>query len=166
MHITLRHLTKSGQHALDLLIQDVEATLPDEKFWLPISETSKAHFFDDEWTYFLGAFVKEELVGAAAMFFNENEWGESRQTIGIESSSIVEFGRAMVRSDFRGKGIMNLIASELLKVAEQKSVDYLLATVHPNNIPSQKTVTRMGMHKAGFCIKNGGFERDIFLREV
>ena len=164
MDLTLRQLTDADKIGLDLLIRDVEASLPDEKFWLPISKTSKAHFFDDEWTFFLGAFVQEELVGAAALFFNENEWGESRQTIGIQSTSIAEFGRAMVRSDFRGRGIMNLIASELVKVATGKPVDYLLATVHPNNIPSQKTVKMMGMEKAGFCVKNGGFERDIFLR--
>ena len=100
------------------------------------------------------------------MFFNENEWGESRQTVGVESTSIAEFGRAMVRSNFRGKGIMNLIATELVKVAKEIPVDYLLATVHPNNAPSQKTVKMMGMGKAGFCVKNGGFERDIFLREL
>ena len=166
MDITLRDLTEADTHALDLLIQDIEATLPDEKFWLPITETSKAHFFDDEWTHFLGAFVHDELVGAAALFFNENEWGESREKLGIQSTSIAEFGRAMIRSDFRGKGIMSMIAAELARIAKERPVDYLLATVHPNNIPSQKTVTRMGMHKAGFCVKNDGFERDIFLREL
>ena len=166
MDLTLRNLTKSDEHALDLLIQDVEASLLDEKFWLPISETSKAHFFDNEWTYFLGAFAEEELVGAAALFFNENEWGESKQTIGIESTSIAEFGRAMVRSDFRGKGIMNMIANELVQVAKEKPVDCLLATVHPDNIPSQRTVKTMGMEKAGFCVKDGCFERDIFLCEL
>ena len=166
MNLSLRHLTEADEHALDLLIQDVEASLLDEKFWLPISETSKAHFFDDEWTYFLGAFAEEELVGAAALFFNENEWGESRQTVGVESTSIAEFGRAMVRSNFRGKGIMNIIANELMQVAKEKPVDYMLATVHPNNVPSQKTVKKMGMEKAGFCVKNGCFERDIFLRAL
>ena len=166
MQIILKHLSKAEEHSLNLLIQDVEATLPDEKFWLPITETSKAHFFDDEWTHFLGAFVHDELVGAAALFFDENEWGASREKLGIQSTSIAEFGRAMIRSDFRGKGIMNMIAAELVRVAKERPVDYLLATVHPNNIPSQKTVTRMGMHKAGFCVKNGGFERDIFLREL
>ena len=166
MDLTLRQLTEADKNELDLLIQDVEASLPDEKFWLPISKTSKEHFFDNEWTYLLGAFTNGEPVGAAALFFNENEWGESRRTIGIQSTSIAEFGRAMVRSDFRGRGIMNLIATELVKVAKEIPVDYLLATVHPNNVPSQKTVKMMGMEKAGFCVKNGGFERDIFLREL
>ena len=165
MQIVLKHLSKAEEHPLNLLIQDVEATLPDEKFWLPITETSKAHFFDDEWTYFLGAFVYDELVGAAALFFDENEWGESREKLGIQSTSIAEFGRAMIRSDFRSKGIMSMIAAELVRVAKGRPVDYLLATVHPNNVPSQKTVTRMGMQKADFYVKNGGFERDIFLRE-
>ena len=166
MNLSLRHLTEEDEHALGLLIQDVEASLPDEKFWLPMSETSKAHFFDDDWTYFLGAFEDDQLVGAAALFFTENEWGESRQTIGIESTSIAEFGRAMVRSDFRGKGIMNMIANELVQVAKEKPVDYMLATVHPDNIPSRRAVKKMGMEKAGFCVKDGCFERDIFLREL
>ena len=166
MPITLRQLTDADKIGLDLLIQDVEASLPDEKFWLPISKTSKSHFFDDEWTYFLGAFEDDQLVGAAALFFTENEWGESKQTIGIESTSIAEFGRAMVRSDFRGKGIMNIIANELMQVAKEKPVDYMLATVHPDNIPSRRAVKKMGMEKAGFCVKDGCFERDIFLRAL
>lgn len=162
MEITLRQLTLQDERSLNHLIQDVESTLPDEKFWLPITKESREHFFDDEWTYFLGAFAEGELVGAAALFFNENEWGESREVLGLESSSIAEFGRAMVRSDFRGKGVMNIISKELLLEAKEKQVEWLLATVHPNNTPSQKTVKAMGMRKSGFCVKEGDYERDIF----
>ena len=55
----IRKLTETDSAQLDNLIQEVEANLKNEKFWLPMEETAKTHFFDEDWTYFLGAFEDE-----------------------------------------------------------------------------------------------------------
>ena len=91
----IRKLTETDSAQLDNLIQEVEANLKNEKFWLPMEETAKTHFFDEDWTYFLGAFEDEELIGAVALFFNAYEYGESREILGIEDRDLAEYGRAI-----------------------------------------------------------------------
>ena len=161
-----RRLEISDAGRLDKLIDDTFSNLIDDKFFLPISQDVRDLFFDDEQTYFLGAFSSDNLVGAAALLFSEKVWGESRDKIGLNSSSVVEFGLAMVDPSLRGHGIMNTLSAKLLEIALTSDSDYLIATVHPDNAPSQKVIKSLGMKKEGFCIKPGGYERDIFLRSL
>ena len=77
----IRKLSKADEKQLNSLIREVESGLKKETFWLPITEISRMHFFDDTWTYFLGVFNnEEELIGAVALFFNENECFEVKHT--------------------------------------------------------------------------------------
>ena len=69
----IRKLEKSDNQKLEDLIKNVENNLEDETFWLPITTKSRENYFNNSWTYFLGAFENDELIGAAALFFNENE---------------------------------------------------------------------------------------------
>lgn len=161
-----RKLEISDADKLDKLIDDTFSNLANEKFFLPISQDVRDLLFDDEQTYFLGAFSSDNLVGAAALLFSEKVWGESRDKIGLDSSSVVEFGLAMVDPSSRGHGIMNTLSSKLLEIALTSDADYLIATVHPDNTPSQKVIKSLGMKKEGFCIKPGGYERDIYLRNL
>ena len=51
-----RRLEISDAGRLDKLIDDTFSNLIDDKFFLPISQDVRDLFFDDEQTYFLGAF--------------------------------------------------------------------------------------------------------------
>ena len=162
----IRKLTQEDSTKLDALIHDVEANLKNEKFWLPMMEVAKSHFFNDDWTYFLGAFDGEELIGAVALFFNEYEYGESRDILGVDDANLAEYGRAMVKPECQGQGIMKKLSAQLLDYAASIGIKKVIATVHPDNLPSQTVVKSVGFEKKAFVTKKGGFDRDIFLKEL
>lgn len=162
----IRKLEKSDESQLEKLIRDVENNLTDETFWLPITEKSRSHFFDEEWTYFLGAFCEDKLIGAVGLFLNENEYGESCEVLKISNKSIAEYGRAMVSPDYRNNGVMTKLSFDLLNYAKGLKIKNIIATVHPDNIASQSVVKKVGFEKKGFVLKYGKYARDIYLLEV
>ena len=159
-------LTPSHKEKLELLIRDIEAALADEAFWLPIKEEARAHFFDEEWTEFYGVFDGERLVGAAALFYNEYEYGESLRQLNVKGHTVAEIGRAMVHPDYRGNNLLYRINLHLITIAKAKGVDLLLSTIHPDNIPSQKSFQKLGMKKQHTYVKSDGFIRDIFTMPI
>lgn len=162
----IRKLEKSDSQKLEDLIKNVEDNLEDETFWLPITDKSREHFFEESWTYFLGAFDGDELIGAAGLFFNEHEFGESCKALGIKNDNIAQYGRAMIRSDYRNKGIMKQILGNLLEHAKKIGIKKIVATVHPKNIPSQKVLTNFKFDNKLKVVKNNRYERYIFLLEL
>jgi RimJ/RimL family protein N-acetyltransferase len=84
----------------------------------------------------------------------------------LEPYKIAEIGRAMVAPEYRHKGLMNMITQELIIHAKKQGIQYLVATVHPQNIPSQKAAAALGMEKKEHCVKHGKYERDILLLKL
>lgn len=169
--MTVRKLNENDKSALYGLIDIIEENLPDENFWLPMKETARSHFFDPAWTEFYGLFDEEKLVGAAALFYNEYEFGESLEhlsSVGFDlyGKTVAELGRAMVHPNYRGNNLLFEINAHLLKRAREKNIDLLIATVYPENMPSQKSLKKLGMVKQTTYRKSDGFVRDILTLEL
>ncbi len=165
-NMIIRKLTASDSEALWELITDIESTLVSRDFWLPIKETSKEHYFDDSWTEFYGAFDGDRLAGASALFYNSFEFGESLSKLGRDPEGVAEVGRSMVHPDYRGRNLLVDINKVLISVAREKGLTFLLATVHPDNAPSQASFNRLGFIKRTTYLKSDGFVRDIFTYDL
>lgn len=161
-----RKLTIADKDQLDTLISTIEESLDNPEFWLPINEIAREHFFDESWTNFYGLFDGSHLIAAAALFYNEHEYGESLSKLDIPSDTVAEIGRAMVHPDYRNSNLLLTITTKLLDIARAKGKEYVLATIHPQNIPSQKSFTRLGMKKQCTYLKSSGFIRDIFIMKL
>lgn len=162
----IRKLQFADKAALDNLIAAIENDLLHHEFWLPINDVSRNHFFDKEWTEFYGMFDREKLIGAVALFYNEHEYGESVAHVRIDLGKVAEIGRAMVLPQYRGNNILYKLSCRLLRDAKAKGIHYLLATIHPDNTPSQKSFQKLGMKKYCTYTKDNGFLRDIYLLEL
>lgn len=162
----IRKLTSEDESKLLHLIDVIEENLDEKEFWLPINEVSKEHFFDDRWTEFYGIFDGCKLVASAALFYNEHEYGESLEKLNIKDVNVAEIGRAMVHPEYRGNNLLYSINQKLVDVARTKNIKFLLATIHPKNIPSQKSFTKLGMKKETTYKKSCGFIRDVFMMEI
>jgi RimJ/RimL family protein N-acetyltransferase len=157
-----KKLTVEDEKALDGLFDAIEDALPDERYWLPVDAISKVHFFDPAWTDFYGFFDGNRLIAAVALFYNEHEYGESVEQLKMQDKKIAEVGRAMVHPEYRGQGLLCCLIEELIPIAKEKGKQMLLATVHPENLPSQKSFLRAGFTKRLTYVKKSGFTRDIF----
>lgn len=159
--------TYGGQ--LEELICNIEGSLSDELFWLPIKKEAKDNFFNEEWTCFVGAFDQEKLVAAAALFFNEFEFGETLDTVGVnraDFSSYAEIGRCMVLPEYRGRGLMCSMIASLKEIAIEAEKKYLVATVHPQNMASRRSLENAGMRQIGETVKCGKYPRCIYRLEI
>lgn len=159
-------LNKTNSNELEALINEVEENLKDKRFWLPIGDVSRNHFFDSSWTIFFGAFEDDRLIGAIGLFLNENEYGESQKSINMQDKKIAEVGRIMCHPEYRHKGVASCLMEELLRYSGGLDLDYLLATVHPHNEPSQRLLKKYGFIKEGYIIKSEDYERDILIKGV
>lgn len=158
----IKKLTLNDKEQLNILIGKIEENLEKEDYWLPINEPSREHFFDEQWTEFYGMFDGDELIAAAALFYNEHEYGESVQVIGLECDRVAEIGRAMVAPSYRGNNYLYELNSVLIDVARSKGIECLVATIHPDNIPSQRSFKKIGFTRKGTYTKSCGFTRDVF----
>ena len=80
--MNIRVLDKNDKAALEQLIFTIENALPVPEWWIPIDDIERSHFFDADWTCFLGAFNDDnELVAASALFFNEHEFAEENNVL-------------------------------------------------------------------------------------
>ena len=158
-NIFIRKLTPDDKPQLDKLIQKIEACLPHKDWWLPIPQEAYDHFFDEKWTLFCGAFDDDKLIGASALFFNEFEYGKTASYIHLTTQKIAEIGRCMVSPDYRGHQLM-VKMNEFLFTINPKKVDCFVATAHPDNMPSIKS-----LEKSGF-IKQATFEKFDMKRNI
>ena len=164
--MNIKKLENDDKKALFDLINQIEDNLQDKKWWLPINKPAKQHFFDNEWTYFLGLFDNNKLIGASALFFNEHEFGESLSYCKNVTFPVAEIGRCMVSPNYRGHNYLQLLNSQLLKIAKEKGIKTILATIHPKNIPSQLSFAKLGFRTETTIVKNNDYIRDVLLLEL
>ena len=160
-----RKLTHEDSGALEELITVIESNLENKYFWLPIKEEARKHFWDEEWTEFYGLFQDGRLVAAAALFFNEYEFGESREQLKLNGECVAEIGRVMVHPKYRGNDLACQLIQCLIDIAKQKNIEYVLATIHPQNVPSQRAFQKAGLKKMCTYVKNDTYVRDIYVME-
>ena len=71
----------------------------------------------------------------------------------------------MVLPEYRGQNLMLDVNNALLNVAKEMGIDYFVATVHPDNIASNRSVQKMGMQLKTTITRTGGYERNVYLLE-
>ena len=165
-HLEFKQLTADNRTQLNKLIHNIEDSLDNKSFWLPIDAISRTHFLDNDWTIFNGCFFNGYLVAASGLFLNPHEYYESAKQLKIENRNIAELGRLMVSPECRGSYLSFYTSRTLIDIAKQKGIDYIIATVHPDNIPSKKTLEKLGFEKSGYILKQENYQRDIYLRII
>lgn len=158
-----RKLVNGDSEELEQLITVIEGNLENKYFWLPIKEEARRHFFDEEWTLVYGFFEDGRLVAAAALFLNEYEFGESREQLKLEREKVAEIGRVMVHPEYRGMNFSCGLIKKLVCIAEQEGIEYVLATIHPQNIPSQRSFQKADFERKCTYVKNESYIRDIYV---
>lgn len=164
--MTIRVLDKNDKAALNQLISTIENSLPVPEWWIPIDDIEKSHFFDADWTCFLGAFDdNNNLVGASALFFNEHEFAEEAEKLGLDirSTNVAEIGRCMVHPDFRGHNLMCELNNRLRTIARNRGIDTILAVAHPDNIASNSSFLRLGAELKTTTTVYGTFRRNMYI---
>ena len=131
--MNIRVLDKNDKAALEQLIYTIENALPVAEWWIPIDDIERSHFFDADWTCFLGAFNDDnELVAASALFFNEHEFAEE-------------------------------LNKRLCSIARNRGIDTILAVAHPDNVASNSSFRRLGAELKATATVFGSYQRNMYI---
>lgn len=160
-------LNARDKQALDGLRGIIERTLVNEKWWLPVNDVAAAHFLDDTWTRFIGAFDCGALVAASGLFLNEIEFGDTMRMLPEYSGmKAAEVGRCMVSPEYRGHGLMLAMCKQLVPGARHLGIDALDAIAHQCNVASCASLERLGMRFRMRTTKHGSYVRNVYVMEL
>lgn len=156
------------EHHADFLSinQAVLSTLENTAWFIPFSEESLADAFTDKSRLTVyGAIDQGRLVGVSTLDEDEGEWSELTDSLGV-SGRCAEIGGSMVLPEVRGQGLMHRLNTALIEVARQKGIEILLATAHPDNLASNKSLKSIGMEQKATIVRSGKYPRNVYMMRI
>jgi RimJ/RimL family protein N-acetyltransferase len=159
-----RILNKEDGDALDNLTNVVVASLEHDDWWKPINKKMRSMCLDGESAIMIGAFnERKELVAVCGLFFFEMLSDTNVSTL---SSELAEIGRCMVMPEYRGDNLMLKINRELVQEARKLGKTRLVATSHPDNKASCRSLEQLGFVKKCLVKKWGNYVRNYYTYEI
>ena len=163
--IEYRKITIEEKKSLVNLIDKVLQNLERKEFFIPFTTEEIDMMFDDSKVIVYGAYDNNKLVGTAQLYLSENYVEEIKQILSLDSNSVAELGGALVLEEYRNKGIMKELSKRLIEEAKNRSIEYIVITVHPENIASNKAFSYTGA-KVKQTVNLGEYLRNIYLLDL
>jgi RimJ/RimL family protein N-acetyltransferase len=161
---TVKKLTKQNIQGVKHLTRVITKNLTNPDMFMPFEEHVIDNMFGENSTLFAyGAFCDNTLVAMSLYDTNNAEFEELVNALGLDKScKIAELGVCMTLPEYRGNNLMHVINTELVNVAKQNGFDYLVATAHPQNTPSNTSLKKLGMQCGATIIRAGHYERNVY----
>ena len=120
--------------------------------------------------YCLGAWVGEGnpcLIAVAVLYVPSEEDSEALapllQSVDPKGLRAANFKICIVHPQWRGHGLQVMLGEKLHEVARRRGIGLLCATASPHNIPSVRSLERLG-YRPDRTLTKYGFERTLFYR--
>lgn len=116
----------------------------------------------------LGAFAGGRLAGVGILYDPLGVPEEDLSHLAADAARGMRCGNfklCMVRPDFRGHGLQQLLGLRLEEEARRKGMEALCATVAPMNGASRHSLERLGYRQAA-VVEKYGFERLVFVKRL
>lgn len=163
--IEYRKIDITEKDSLKVLIDTVLSGLERKEFFIPFTDEEINMMFDSSKVVTYGAYDNNCLVGTAQLYLSENFVNEIKEILDLKDNIVAELGGALVLEEYRNKGIIKNLLSILIKEAKNENCDYVIATVHPENIASNKAVSSTNA-KIVKTTNLGKYLRNIYLLEI
>jgi ribosomal protein S18 acetylase RimI-like enzyme len=122
----------------------------------------------DEGGFILKAVYNHEIVGFLIVRipkFEEDNLGFDIHLEHSELEKVAHIESVGILPDHRGKGLQKQLMMEAENLLRKKGFTYLMATVHPKNLPSLNNFIKSGYEIVKTVKKYGGMERHVLLKE-
>ncbi len=110
----------------------------------------------------MGAYVGEKLVGVAQLYLDESYVKDIKEELNLQKNKVVELGGYLVLEEYRNQGIMKNLEMLLIEEAKKLACEYIVITVHPENIVSNKVTEFTGANLVK-TVKLGEYLRNIWV---
>ena len=167
MTITYKKILNDDDLQVRKLIKLVLEELENKDFFIPISEQELTELYDNKICILYGAYDEEKLVALAKLDVAEKyDVIELKQCLNLQKYKVAELGRYLCLPEYRRKGIMKNLQKILIDEARKLNYDYLVATVHPENLASNKTILKDEFELKNTRMLSNGYFRNIYLKNI
>ena len=161
---TIKKLTKQNTDAVKNLTKVIVKNLSNPNMFMPFTDDAIDSMFNaDSSLNAYGAFCKGTLAAMSLYDTNYLEFEELLEPIGLDKTKrIAELGVCMTLPEYRGNNLMYLINTKILKIAKQNGFEYIVATAHPDNTPSNTSLKKLGMQCGATITRAGHYLRNVY----
>lgn len=154
---------KQVRNLIDIVFQNLER----KDFLIPWTEEQMNRFFNDDYSLLFGAYDGNKLIAISQIFTPKEIEEEYYNILNIpKSKSICELGGFLVLPEYRNNGIMTNLCKILCELANDFKFDYIISTVHPENIISNKIVQKFDFELYDIITTESGYLRNLYLKKL
>ncbi|MBE7061153.1 MAG: GNAT family N-acetyltransferase [Clostridiales bacterium] len=166
--IEIKRLDKNNQQDFIEFNRVIADNLQNSKWFIPFSQENLLHTFDEGSSLVVyGAFVDGVLACISLFDMNWAEFEEVALAVGVDKKRKgAELGGCMVKPTFRGKNLMFEVNKALISVAKDMGIEYFVATAHPDNVASNRSLQKLGMEQKKTIIRCGEYLRNVYFLEL
>lgn len=156
---SIRELTFRDLSKIMTLQDECVNNLPSSELYYPLSreELLESMHLDK----LIGVFHKEELIAVEVIVVNRISHRNIAEEMGYDPCESFTFDAVMVRPQWRGYGLQNILLGQCVSIAKTKNIKYIVATVSPDNPHSLNNFTRFGFKIISTSEKYGGLVRHL-----
>lgn len=161
--IQIRRLNSADLPAVRYVTEAVRSSLVNDAWFIPMSEeTMDAMFSEGSTLTVYGAFEGDTLAAVALIDTDIEEMADLTGSMKLPGDAGAELGACVVLPEHRGKNLMYLVCQQLVTVARDMGLSYLVASAHPDNIASNHSLKKLGMKHRATLIRCGGYLRNAY----
>ncbi|MCC8143697.1 MAG: GNAT family N-acetyltransferase, partial [Tannerellaceae bacterium] len=123
-------------------------------------------FFEGSKNVLYGVMDNGVLAAVSGLLFDLDDFTEEFKLLQIRPEEVGEIGGSMTLPVYRNKGYMSAINKELMGVAGQMGLKYIVATAHPDNVASNKSLQKLGMQKIKEFCRHGEYVRSLYIYKI
>lgn len=164
--LTLRCLTPADRAVHQAMSRVICQALPNEDWLIPLSQEEYDTIFaagSDDVVY--GIFRGDRLIGTSSLVHDVSDLAVIPLLEEILRHPCIEVSECMVLPEYRGRGLMLQLNRLIQAESERQGIRYLLATAHPDNVPSNTSLCHLGFRIIGE-ITRFGKRRNLLVMEI
>ena len=159
MNIIYKKIEEKDKEKIECLKQEVISGIERQEFYMEDPEEDKTKMFED--TILYGAYDNDKLVGIAQLYINQEYLDDMKKVFDLAEYRVCELGTALVKKEYRNQGIMQNLIKMQIDIAKELKFEYIITTIHPGNLPSNRA-----FEKNGFYVKGQAIFRENYLRNL
>lgn len=165
--LTLRCLTPEDRALHKTMSENIVATLVSPVMLIPMTDAEYDETYTEQSEDVVYGILDAEgrLVATSSLLHNVVDYAANPELSEILKHRCVEIGESMVLPEYRGNGYM-LMLNRLIKAeAIKQGMEYMLATAHPDNIASNKSLRKLG-YRLVKTFDRHGYLRNLYVMKL
>ena len=143
--MTLRCLTPDDMMAHKDMSGFIFDALPDKELLIPMTDEEYMDTYTDESNDVVyGIFHDGRLIATSSLLHDVRAYECNKELEEILKHPCIEIGESMVLPEYRGNDFMFRLNVLIKNEAARQGTRYMLATAHPDNIASNKSLKKLG----------------------